>query len=87
VLTIVGGTAAGVLDGSDPLQVDEERTVHTVHTRLESSTNPKRPVDFFFEPTGLAIERGDIVRFVSESPDYTVTAITRVRNPTADTTR
>jgi plastocyanin len=35
---------------------------------------PEPPVDFFFEPTGLHIQPGDIVRFNGTTPEHTVTA-------------
>ena len=35
----------------------------------------ERPLpEFFFQPTGLAVEPGDVVRFNLETPDHTVTA-------------
>ncbi len=35
----------------------------------------ERPLpEFFFEPTGLSVEPGDVVRFNLETPDHTVTA-------------
>ncbi|WP_340102095.1 hypothetical protein [Salinibaculum salinum] len=79
-LGIFGGTAAaangtgGITNQMDEESGDEERTVHTVRTRIGPSTNPKRPADFYFQPTGLSIETGDVVKFVFETPDHTVTS-------------
>jgi len=36
--------------------------------------NPERPPLFHFEPTGLAVEPGDIVQFTAVQPDHSVTA-------------
>jgi|AntRauTorcE11898_2_1112593.scaffolds.fasta_scaffold11489_1 plastocyanin len=79
-LGIFGGTAAaangtgGITNQMDDESADEERTVHTVRTRIGPSTNPKRPADFYYQPTGLSIETGDVVKFVFETPDHTVTS-------------
>ncbi|MEF8785962.1 MAG: hypothetical protein V5A45_08520 [Haloarculaceae archaeon] len=79
-LGIFGGTAAaangtgGITNQMDDDSADEERTVHTVRTLIGPSTNPKRPADFYFQPTGLSIETGDVIKFVFETPDHTVTS-------------
>ena len=62
-----GDDAAG---GSDDAPGDNR--VHVVRTLIRPSTNPDRPADFFYQPTGLQIEPGDVVRFVAETPDHNV---------------
>ena len=53
-----------------PLRPDHEVDLITRPTEEED-----RPVpEFFFEPTGLAVEPGDVVQFNLETPDHTVTA-------------
>ncbi|RLM53976.1 hypothetical protein DVK02_11150 [Halobellus sp. Atlit-31R] len=50
-------------------------TVHTVETLIRApATNPNRPVDFFFQPTGLYVQPGDVVKFVFRTPDHNVVA-------------
>ena len=84
------GAAISVLGGSTVAQEDDEMddeessddeamdgtgTVHTVETLIRAPpTNPNRPVDFFFQPTGLHIEPGDVVKFVFRTPDHNVVA-------------
>lgn len=80
---VFGGVASADEHDADP-DDDEEPTadeptyhtgtVHTVRTLIRESTDPGRPADFFFEPTGLHIEPGDVIRFVFETPDHTVTS-------------
>lgn len=53
---------------------DGEGTVHVVRTLISQSTNPQRPADFFYQPTGLHIEPGDVIKYVFETPDHTVTS-------------
>jgi plastocyanin len=83
---IGAGTAVGMLGGvatadehddeSDDAQGEQaaEGTVHVVRTLVRESTNPERPADFFYQPTGLHIDPGDVVKFVFETPDHTVTS-------------
>jgi plastocyanin len=57
-----------------PLEAD-----HAVDMLIqEPATRPGGPpdpnVDFFFEPVGLHVEPGDIVRFNGTTPEHTVTA-------------
>lgn len=82
-LGALGGTAMGgehddgetQHPGDDSQATEtEEFTVHTVQTLVQQSTNPDRPADFFFQPTGLHIAPGDVVRFVFVTPDHTVTS-------------
>jgi plastocyanin len=48
-------------------------TVHTVQTLIAGPpTNPERPADFFYEPTGLHVQPGDVVRFQFPTPDHNV---------------
>lgn len=63
-------------DDPDDSYDDEalEQTVHVVRTLIRESTNPERPADFFYQPTGLHIEPGDVIKFVFETPDHTVTS-------------
>ena len=46
---------------------------HEVELLVEHATD-SHPELFFFEPTGLAIDSGDIVQFSFTTPDHTVTA-------------
>jgi plastocyanin len=48
------------------------RTVHDVRMQMGPSTHPDRPLDFFYQPTGLHVTPGDVVRFVAATPDHTV---------------
>lgn len=57
-------------DQDDGLMVG---AVHTVRTLIGPSTNPERPADFYYQPTGLHVDPGDVVKFVFETPDHTVT--------------
>jgi len=71
------GDDAGADDGrqvDDDDSVAGDNTVHVVRTLIGPSTNPERPADFYYQPTGLAIDPGDVVRFVFPTPDHTVTS-------------
>jgi len=74
----IGGTATAQEDGengeSDDADSDEAAgTVHEVRTLVQGPpTNPERPADFFYQPTGLAVEPGDVVKFVFVMPDHNV---------------
>lgn len=50
-------------------------TAHVIHL-LETfpATNPNRPLDFFFQPTGLHIQPGDVLKFIFDTPRHTVTS-------------
>ncbi|MUV87624.1 hypothetical protein GJ631_13900 [Natronomonas sp. CBA1123] len=90
VMKLVGaGTALGVVGGAGGVAVADEHesedgdeddgavvgnTVHVVRTLIQPSTNPERPADFFYQPTGLHVNPGDVVKFVFETPDHTVTS-------------
>ena len=85
-LAVLGGTAGAQTqmdddetpeDGTEEEPADGtegENTVHVVRTLIGPSTNPERPADFFYQPTGLSIEPGDVVKFVFETPDHNVTS-------------
>ncbi|WP_418280443.1 plastocyanin/azurin family copper-binding protein [Halorubrum sp. DTA98] len=60
-------------DEGDP-SMEGTGTVHVVRTLIRESTSPERPADFFFQPTGLHVEPGDVIKFVFETPDHTVTS-------------
>ncbi|NHN41270.1 hypothetical protein G9C85_06415 [Halorubellus sp. JP-L1] len=77
------GTAAGALgwatlgagDEGDAVAGIDEHTeaVHDVQTLISvPSTNPDRPADFFYEPTGLHVQPGDVVRWRFTTPDHNV---------------
>ncbi|WP_440989700.1 cupredoxin domain-containing protein [Haloarchaeobius baliensis] len=61
---------------------DELQPDHTVELHVEEGTpwEPRQPPAtvhgplFHFEPTGLAVEPGDIVQFTATTPDHSVTA-------------
>lgn len=65
-LSLAGVSAAG---GDPPMT---PRTVHDVRMRIGPSTHPDRPLDFFYQPTGLHVTPGDVVRFVADTPDHNV---------------
>ncbi|MFC7047179.1 plastocyanin/azurin family copper-binding protein [Halobacteriaceae archaeon GCM10025711] len=81
-LAALGGPAAAQDEGAgtettQPADGDtgEPRTgtVHEVTTQIQGpSTNPERPADFFYQPTGLHVQPGDVVKFVFETPDHNV---------------
>ncbi|MFC7018923.1 MULTISPECIES: plastocyanin/azurin family copper-binding protein [Haloarcula] len=82
--TIGAGAAVSVLGGAAMAQEDDDEgaegemdhgsgTVHTVRTLISGPpTNPERPADFFFQPTGLHVQPGDVVKFVFTTPDHNV---------------
>ena len=54
-------------------EAEDAGTVHTVSTLIETpATNPQRPADFFYQPTGLQVQPGDVVKFVAVTPDHNV---------------
>ncbi|WP_277553559.1 cupredoxin domain-containing protein [Halobaculum limi] len=81
-LSAVGGTAAAQSGYRGvPAQVDEDDesggngtgTVHDVETIIRGPpTAAGRPADFFYRPTGLHIDPGDVIRFVFTTPDHNV---------------
>jgi len=51
----------------------ETGTVHTVETLIRGPpTNPNRPADFFYQPTGLHVQPGDVIKWVFTTPDHNV---------------
>lgn len=59
---------------SIPEDIDPDHEVE-LHTDLPADPeNPSRPPLFHFEPTGLAVETGDVVQFTAVTPDHSVTA-------------
>jgi len=57
---------------ADDADTHETGTVHVVRTLITQSTSPDRPADFFYQPTGLHVDPGDVVKFVFETPDHNV---------------
>ncbi len=67
----VGDVDAAAVDRNDGLQ--EAGSVHRVQTLISAPpTNPERPADFFFQPTGLHVQPGDVLRFEFVTPDHNV---------------
>lgn len=62
------GGEAGTGDGSDDREGAQEHG-----NEVGGNGMPSIP-EFYFEPTGLSIEPGDVVQFTLASPDHTVTA-------------
>lgn len=66
---------------ADPEKVDGVIPDHVVelHVREGVAYQPGPPMDtehgplFHFDPTGLAVERGDVVQFTYTTPDHTIT--------------
>lgn len=57
-------------DGDD---ADGPGSVYEVQTLISGPpTNPERPADFFYHPTGLHVQPGDVVKFVFTTPDHNV---------------
>ena len=56
------------METEPPVAVD-----HVVKARIRPRENGPVP-EFFFEPTGLAVEPGAVVQFVMETPDHNVNA-------------
>lgn len=54
------------LEDDEPVESD-----HTIKLQWDPSQSPP---EFYFDPAGLAIESGDVVRFEFLSPDHAVTA-------------
>jgi plastocyanin len=69
-------------DGSDdetetdggPPDTGSVGTVHEVLMLVGPSTNEARPADFYYEPTGLHVQPGDVVRLVAATPDHNLTS-------------
>ena len=57
------------------MSIDEDEPVESDHVvELLMEPQEQGPPEFYFEPAGLAIEAGDVVRFEFQSPDHAVTA-------------
>ncbi len=55
--------------------MDEEQPVEHDHTvRLLMESQEVGPPVFYFEPAGIAVEQGDVIRFEFRSPDHSVAA-------------
>lgn len=82
-----GGAAAAVgsasASGSASTQEDDgedgggtqpaRAAVHDVEMLVRGPpTNPERPADFFFQPTGLHVQPGDVIRVRASTPDHNV---------------
>ncbi|WP_323675633.1 hypothetical protein [Halorubellus sp. PRR65] len=69
-----GGDTGGTSTVTD---LDEHTgTVHDVQTLISGPpSNPDRPADFFYEPTGLHVAPGDVVRWTFTTPDHNVVGI------------
>jgi len=84
VLTTLGGSALAQADDeateADDGMADDEpdgetgtTTAYQVEMRISGPpTNPERPADFFYQPTGLHLQPGDVVKFVATTPDHNV---------------
>ncbi|WIV68099.1 twin-arginine translocation signal domain-containing protein [Natrialbaceae archaeon AArc-T1-2] len=67
--------------GYPSVSMDDEQPVendHTVELLMDyPDEDEDRPPEFFFEPAGLAIEPGDVIRFDFHTPDHAVAAFHR----------
>lgn len=66
------GDGAGSDDGTPA--PESAGAVHEVLTLIGPSTNEARPADFYYEPTGLHVQPGDVVRLVAATPDHNLTS-------------
>lgn len=75
------GTAAGQEGEETPTSTPgagtgdavETNEVHVVRTLISGPPrNPQRPADFFYQPTGLHVQPGDVVKFRFVTPDHNV---------------
>lgn len=71
------GSLGFAASGTDAPDLDEhEGTVHTVETYISvPPTAEGRPADFFYQPTGLHIDPGDVIRWRMVSPDHNVVSM------------
>jgi plastocyanin len=77
VLSALGGSAIAQETGETESQPGtgsvSETTVHQVRTLISvPPTNPNRPADFFYQPTGIHVQPGDVIQFVFQTPDHNV---------------
>lgn len=70
------GDGAGDGTGSDDgtPATESAGAVHEVLTLVGPSTNEARPADFYYDPTGLHVQPGDVVRLVAATPDHNLTS-------------
>ena len=88
-LSVGSGVATAVHDTPNPPHIDshygyatpdaddipkELEPDHTVELHVGAPTPGEHGPLFHFEPTGLAVETGDIVQFLFTTPDHTITA-------------
>jgi plastocyanin len=74
-LSAVGGRVRASDDDDENGGSDRGKTVHEVQTLIAPPTNQQRPADFFYQPTGLHIRPGDVVKFVFTTPDHNVVSM------------
>lgn len=61
--------------GYPSTSIDEDEPVESDHlVQLLMEPQEQGPPEFYFEPAGLAVETGDVVRFEFQSPDHAVAA-------------
>lgn len=63
--------------GYPSTDMEEEPPVdadHTVELLMDPPEDDDAPPEFYFDPVGLAIDAGDVVRFEFHSPDHAVAA-------------
>lgn len=79
--SMVGGRAVARTNEPRVVSGDEDDgshrpttgTVHDVEMQVSGpATHPDRPADFHFEPTGLNVASGDVLRFIATTPDHNV---------------
>ncbi len=74
----LGGVAtaqSGDDDGGVEAADDGGNAVHEVLTLIGPPTHPERPADFYYQPTGLHVQPGDVVRFRFVTPDHNVVSM------------
>ncbi|MDS0282850.1 cupredoxin domain-containing protein [Haloarcula onubensis] len=71
-LSGLGGTVAAQTGGETAQRGRTGRRVHEVRTLISTPPTGDRPADFFYQPTGLRVRPGDVLRFVFETPDHNV---------------
>lgn len=71
-LSTLGVTVVGAQENDDG--ESDGRTVHRVQTLTAPPSNPERPADFYFQPTGLHVAPGDVLSFEFVTPDHNVVA-------------
>lgn len=83
-LSALGGvTVVGARDDANAQRTDANTgvasqqsgtgTVHRIQTVISGPpTNPERPADFFYQPTGIRVQPGDVLAFEFVTPDHNV---------------